>query len=414
VRIGLRIFRWNVDTAVRRGSLPDLGHHHLWLLDDLLRSVKKMGLPVESYPSVIRDFHDYEPVVVKANPKQTFGRMGFSEALYAKHTKRSGGEKVTFFQHRRHDIAAIADGQDAAAPADGEGRLQTRIDPLTDSASRRAVVQLPSLVASGNAAEIYRKTAIHTTKAYLIRLKDEILALKETWDLLKLRSHGELLRRLRNGKDCTDILATPELAGAIASPHREVNRAKAFIDGIFQQRPQRSPETVVVAPGPAAVVGGALLDPLRLQEEGQGGGGGGGGSDRGGSGGGGRGGGGAADAEEDEGQRGGGLDYDNNDDDLGGGDMDDNDTEESPAEAAVVQVGKKRRGAHKDETGQEKKDRLAVAARMRRDAKKDQLALLPSPVRAKAQDGERLKNNSRKRKERENKTAIEIDNGDGV
>ena len=31
VRIGLRVFRWNVDAAVRLGFLPDLGHHQLWL-----------------------------------------------------------------------------------------------------------------------------------------------------------------------------------------------------------------------------------------------------------------------------------------------------------------------------------------------------------------------------------------------
>ena len=80
VRIGLRVFRWNVDAAVRLGFLPDLGHHQLWLLDDLLRAVRKMGLPVSSYPSSIRSFHAYKPVVVEEATAQSLQTTTFSPA----------------------------------------------------------------------------------------------------------------------------------------------------------------------------------------------------------------------------------------------------------------------------------------------------------------------------------------------
>jgi hypothetical protein len=39
VRVGLRIFRWDTDTAVKHEFIPDLGHHELWLLDALFQSL---------------------------------------------------------------------------------------------------------------------------------------------------------------------------------------------------------------------------------------------------------------------------------------------------------------------------------------------------------------------------------------
>ena len=142
MRIGLRVFRWNVDAAVRMGFLPDLGHHELWLLDDMLRAVRKMGLSVESYPSAIRAFPAYEPVVVEAQPNHTLGQLGFHADLYAKHTKRSEKKSVAPFFRDRRTIAA-ADGLVQAAGS--RGRLGAPVDPLSAAASRKKVIHHPAL-----------------------------------------------------------------------------------------------------------------------------------------------------------------------------------------------------------------------------------------------------------------------------
>jgi hypothetical protein len=178
--------------------------------------------------------------------------------------------------------------------------------------------------------------------------------------------HGELLLRLRNGKDCTDLLATSELAGAIASPHREVNRAKAFVEGILQQQQQQqSPATAVVAVGRAAVVvGRALLrpvieEPLRvLQEEGL---------MRG------------AEAEEEKEEGGappGYLEYGN--DDMGF------DGDEEVAAEAVEEVGGKRGRKTKPVSAaeaEEKKESKRAAERKRREQETKRIAELPTPDR---------------------------------
>jgi hypothetical protein len=250
-------------------------------------------------------------------------------------------------------------------------------------------------VANGNAAEIYRQTGVHTNKASLIRLKDDILARKETFEMLKNHMHGELLFRLRHGKDCTDILATPELADAIAyiaSPHREVGRASTFLESIRRAQQQQLPTAVVVAGGPGAVerVLRAVDDPLRLQPEGHEGGY---GDEDGGGGGDGDDGGGGGDAEVDEEEEGGAIDYDN------GMAYD----EENPEAAAVEVVGIKRvRGRPKMplEEQAEKKRLIAVAKQEKRNSERTRVAQLPTPERNREIDEKRSKDAARKKKSR--------------
>ena len=90
VRKGLRIFRWNVDTAVRHQLLPDLGHAELWLWDTL-HSVVRGWIPAEKLPASLRH---HVPVVVEEAPAVTFGRVGFSAKAFAEKMRRSGKPKT--------------------------------------------------------------------------------------------------------------------------------------------------------------------------------------------------------------------------------------------------------------------------------------------------------------------------------
>ena len=274
-------------------------------------------------------------------------------------------------------------------------------------------MQFPALVVAGNAAEIYRKTGIHTTKANLIHLKDDVLARKETYDLLKERLHGELLFRLRNGKDCTDILATSELAGAVASPHRELARALARVDHIQRQRLQfkddatagQETATVLVAADLAAVREGplpqhlpsGLLLPAGGEEQ-------------------------EEEGRRDEGEEGGQLhqggrgdpgllnvDDDYGDQDMGGG-YDEGAVDFAEERRVLVVAGgevgdsSRRRGRPtktlSEEETREKKRKKAEGDSKRKAAKKVELAALPTPERMRTQAEERLKDAARKRESR--------------